>query len=203
MRVWREAAGLFKAPVDLPGRQLDADFIARKQPGKLTFGSGSSSSRVAGELLQQMTKIQLVHVPYKGNPQVVIDLLADRVTMMMGDPLTSPAHIRSGKLRAIGVTSMSRMTLLPEVPTIDEAGVKGFEISSWYGVYTAAGTPPAVVARLNGIMHRAARSHVVQALFRATGLEIFLGTPGQLAQHQKEETAKWGRIIKAASIEPE
>lgn len=181
------------------------DFIAeaRRQPGKLTFGSGSSSSRVGGELLQQMTNIQIVHVPYKGNPQVVIDLLADRVTMMMGDPLTSPAHIRAGKLRALGVTGPTRMSILPDVPTIDQAGVKGYEITSWYGVYTSAGTPPAVVSRLNGIIHRAARSAIVSQFFKLTGLEIFLGTPGELAEHQKKETAKWGRIIKAANIEAE
>ena len=181
------------------------DFIAaaKKNPGKLTFGSGSSSSRVGGELLQQMANIDIVHVPYKGNPQVVIDLLAGRVDMMVGDPLTSPPHIRSGKLRALGVTSLTRMSILPDVPTIDEAGVKGYEITTWYGVYTAANTPPAIVSRLNEIIHRAAKSGVVGQFFKLTGLEIFLSTPEQLAAHQKKETEKWGRIIKAAKIEPE
>jgi len=185
--------------------QTVAEFVAaaRRQPGKLNFGSASSSARVAAELLMQISGINMVHVPYKSSPQVVVDLLAGRLDMFMGDPLTGNTFIKSGKLRALGVTGKTRMPLLPGVPTIAEAGVPGFEISSWYGIYLPAGAPQPVVRRLNAILAKAARSDVVSALFVSTGLELLTSTPEELARYQAEETMKWGRIVKAARIEPE
>ena len=113
------------------------DFIAqaRQSPGKLSFGSGSSSSRIAGELLQQMANVQLLHVPYKSNPLAVTDLLGGQIDMMITDTATGLPQVKSGKLRALGVTGLARSPLAPEVPTIAEAGVPGYEMGYWFAAY--------------------------------------------------------------------
>ncbi|HET7402612.1 MAG TPA: tripartite tricarboxylate transporter substrate binding protein, partial [Usitatibacter sp.] len=112
--------------------------LAKKQPGKLSFGSGSSSSRVAGELLQQMAGIQLLHIPYKSNPLAVTDLLGGQIDMMITDTATGLPQVKSGKVRALGVTAKVRSPLAPDVPTIDEAGVKGYEMGYWFAAYLPA-----------------------------------------------------------------
>ncbi|MCA3235817.1 MAG: tripartite tricarboxylate transporter substrate binding protein, partial [Cupriavidus sp.] len=123
--------------------------LARKEPGKLSFGSGSSSSRIAGELFQQMAHVQLLHVPYKSNPLAITDLLGNQIQMMITDTATGLPQVKTGKLRALGVSGKARSPLAPDVPTIDEAGVKGYEMSYWFAAYAPAGTPPAVVTKLN------------------------------------------------------
>lgn len=177
--------------------------LAKKQPGKLSFGSGSSSSRIAGELFQQMADVKLLHVPYKSNPLAVTDLLGNQIQMMITDTATGLPQVKSGKLRALGVSGKSRSPLAPEVPTIDEAGVKGYEMSYWFAAYTPANTPPAVVNKLNELMVKAARSETAAPFYRNTGTEVFTSTPAELAKFQGEESQKWGRIIKAANIQPE
>ncbi len=182
-----------------------ADLIARarREPGKLSFGSGSSSSRVAGELLQQLTGTQLLHVPYKSTPLALTDLLGGQIDFMVADTATGVPQVRAGKLRALGVSTLKRVPLLPEVPTIDEAGVKGYEVTYWFAAYAPAGTPAAVVQRLNGLMIAATRSAEARQFFEASGAEPFTSSPDGLAQFQASQTQAWGRIIKAAGIEPE
>ncbi|PPE71112.1 tripartite tricarboxylate transporter substrate binding protein [Caldimonas thermodepolymerans] len=182
-----------------------ADVIehARKNPGKLSFGSGSSSSRTAGELFQQMAKVQLLHVPYKSNPNAITDLLGRQIDMMFADMSTGVPQIQGGKLRALGVTAAKRSPLLPQVPTIAEAGVPGYEIGYWFAAYVPAGTPAPVVQRLNELLRRATNGPAAKAFFEASGSEPFTGTPEELAQFQAAETRKWGEIIKAAGIQPE
>lgn len=183
-----------------------AEFIAlaKKDPGKYTFGSGSSSSRMAGELLQQMAAIKLLHVPYKSNTLAVTDLLGTQIDMMITDAATGLPQVKAGKLRALGVSSAQRSPLAPEVPTIAEAGVKGYEIGYWFAAYAPAGTPPAVVSRLNELMVKAARSEAAKkAFYEPTGTEVFTTTSQELARFQTDESQKWGRIIKAAGIEAE
>jgi len=183
-----------------------AEFVAlaKKEPGKYSFGSGSSSSRMAGELLQQMADIKLLHVPYKSNTLAVTDLLGGQIHMMITDAATGLPQIKGGKLRALGVSSAARSPLAPDVPTISEAGVKGYEMGYWFAAYAPAKTPPAVVKRLNELLVKAARSESAKAAFyEPTGTEVFTTSPEELARFQTAESQKWGRIVKAAGIEAE
>jgi tripartite-type tricarboxylate transporter receptor subunit TctC len=183
-----------------------AEFVAlaKKEPGKYSFGSGSSSSRMAGELLQQMADIKLLHVPYKSNTLAVTDLLGNQIHMMITDTTTGLPQVKSGKLRALGVSGDKRSPLAPEVPTISEAGVKGYEMGYWFAAYAPAKTPPAVVKRLNELLVKAAKSEAAKAAFyQPTGTEVFTTTPEEMAKFQTAESQKWGRIVKAAGIEAE
>jgi len=183
-----------------------AEFVAlaKKEPGKYSFGSGSSSSRMAGELLQQMADIKLLHVPYKSNTLAVTDLLGNQIHMMITDTTTGLPQVKSGKLRALGMSSAARSPLAPEVPTIAEAGVKGYEMGYWFAAYAPAKTPPAVVKRLNELLVKAAKSEAAKAAFyQPTGTEVFTTTPEEMAKFQTAESQKWGRIVKAAGIEAE
>ena len=183
-----------------------AEFIAlaKKEPGKYSFGSGSSSSRMAGELLQQMADIKLLHVPYKSNTLAVTDLLGNQINMMITDTTTGLPQVKSGKLRALGMSSAQRSPLAPEVPTIAEAGVKGYEMGYWFAAYAPAQTPPAVVKRLNELLVKAAKSEAAKAAFyQPTGTEVFTTTPEEMAKFQTAESQKWGRIVKAAGIQAE
>ncbi|MDN8613829.1 Bug family tripartite tricarboxylate transporter substrate binding protein [Variovorax ginsengisoli] len=183
-----------------------AEFIAlaKKDPGKYSFGSGSSSSRMAGELLQQMAGIQLLHVPYKSNTLAVTDLLGGQIHMMITDTATGLPQVKAGKLRALGVSGAKRSPLAPDVPTIAEAGVKGYEMGYWFAAYAPAKTPPAVVKRLNEMLVKAARSEAAKtAFYEPTGTEVFTSSPEELAKFQAAESQKWGRIVKAAGIEAE
>jgi tripartite-type tricarboxylate transporter receptor subunit TctC len=176
---------------------------AKAEPGKISFGSGSSSSRVAGELFQQLAGIHLLHVPYKSNPNALTDLLGGQIQMMITDTATGLPHIKAGKLRPLGFSMKTRSTLLPDVPTIDEAGVKGYDISYWFAAYTPAKTPAAVVKRLNELLASAAKNPAAQQFYTSTGTQPFLTTPEELAQFQISETKKWGDIIRKANIEKE
>ncbi|MFN3568951.1 MAG: Bug family tripartite tricarboxylate transporter substrate binding protein [Polaromonas sp.] len=183
-----------------------ADFIAlaKKEPGKYSFGSGSSSSRMAGELLQQMADIKLLHVPYKSNPLAITDLLGGQIHMMITDTATGLPQVKAGKLKALGMSSAKRSPLVPEVPTMAESGVPGYEMGFWFAAYAPAGTPPAVVKRLNELLVRAARSDAARTgFYEASGTEVFTTTPEELGKFQAAESQKWGRIIKAAGISPE
>nr|WP_229828895.1 tripartite tricarboxylate transporter substrate binding protein [Pigmentiphaga litoralis] len=177
--------------------------LAKKEPSKLSFGSGSSSSRIAGELLQQMTGARILHVPYKSNPLAVTDLLGGQISMMITDAATGLPQVKSGKLRALGVTSQKRSPLAPDVPTIAESGVPGYEMGYWFAAYVPAGTPSAVVTRLNELLIKASTSAAAKSFYESTGTEPYTTTPGELASFQKAESQKWGKIIKAAGIEPE
>jgi tripartite-type tricarboxylate transporter receptor subunit TctC len=177
--------------------------FAKKNPGKIAFGSGSSSSRVAGELFQQMAGVELLHVPYKSNPLAITDLLGGQIMMMITDTSTGVPQVKAGKLNALGVSTTKRLPMLPEVPTIDEAGVKGYDMGYWFAAYVPANTPAPVVARLNELLHAGLKTAAAKAFFDTSGGEPFATTPEQLAKFQAEETTKWGRVIKKAGIEPE
>ncbi len=177
--------------------------LAKKDPGKYSFGSGSSSSRIAGELFQQMAGVQLLHVPYKSNPLAITDLLGGQIDMMITDNATGLPQVKGGKLRALGMSSLKRTPLAPEVPTIDEAGVKGYEMSYWFAAYVPAKTPPAVVARLHDLLVAATQGAAAKSFYESTGTEPLVSSPEDLAKFQARESTKWGRIIKAANIQPE
>jgi tripartite-type tricarboxylate transporter receptor subunit TctC len=183
-----------------------AEFIAaaKKEPGKYSFGSGSSSSRMAGELLQQMAGIKLLHVPYKSNPLAITDLLGGQIHMMITDTATGLPQVKGGKLRALGMSSSKRSPLVPDVPTIAEAGVPGYEMGFWFAAYAPANTPAPVVRRLNELLAAAAKSESARTSFyESSGTEVFTTTPEELARFQAGESLKWARIIKAAGIEAE
>lgn len=180
-----------------------ADFlrIAKEKPGSLSFGSGSSSSRVAGELLQQMADVRLLHVPYKSNPLAITDLLGGQIDMMIADMATGLPQAKSGALRALGVTTPERSPLAPDVPTIAEAGVPGYEMGYWFGAYVPAGTPKDVVAKLNELLTKATKQAAAVQFYEQTGTRPVTSTPEELAEFQREETIKWGTIIEKAGIE--
>jgi tripartite-type tricarboxylate transporter receptor subunit TctC len=177
--------------------------LAKRQPGKLTFGSGSSSSRVASELFQQMAGLKLVHVPYKSNPMAVTDLVGGHIDMMITDVVTGLPQVQAGKLRALGVSSPKRLPNVPDLPTIDEAGVKGYELTFWFAAYLPAKAPPAVVGRLRELFINATKSPSAQSFFQTTGIEPWTTTSAELTKFQASESAKWAKVIKAAGIEPE
>jgi len=176
---------------------------ARKTPGKLNFGSGSSSSRVAGELFRQMTGIDVVHVPYKSNPLAITDLIGGQIDFMFADAPTALPQVNGGKLRALAASGTQRLAAAANVPTVDEAGVKGYDMSYWTAVYLPAGAPAAVTQRLNAIFVKVSNSPEARAFQAATSGETATSTPEGLARFQAEESQKWGRVIKAAGIQPE
>jgi len=177
--------------------------LAKKEPGKLSFGAGSSSARVAAELFQQMTGTRMTYVPYKANPPAVIDLVGGQVDLMIVDLTTSLPQVKAGKLKALGVSSPKRSPLVPDLPTIAESGLPGYEMSYWNAVYAPAGTPEPVLRRINELMHKAVKAEPVRRFVAQNGMEPYTSTPAELAAFQAAEFQRWGAIIKAAGIEPE
>ena len=181
------------------------DFIAaaKKSPGKLTYGSGSSSSRIAGEMLQQLAGVDLLHVPYKSNTFAVTDLLGGQIDMMITDTATGLPHVKSGKLKALGVSTKKRSPLAPDLPTIEEAGVPGYDMGYWFAAYAPAKTPPAVVSKLNELFAKAAKSQSASTFYTNSGVDPFITTPDELAKFQAAESKKWEEIVRKAGIEKE
>ena len=177
--------------------------LAKSRPGKLSFGWGSSSSRVAGELFKQMTGTYIVSIPYKSNPPAVTDLIGGQIDFMITDMATGLPQAKAGRLKALGVSTSRRSPLAPELPTISEAGVKGYEMTYWFAAYVPAGTPAAVVARLNELLVQATRGPAAANFYGSTGTEVLTSTPAELRKFQAAESQKWGRVIKAAGIEKE
>lgn len=195
---------LMVVPASSPVNSV-ADFIemAKRSPGKLTFGSGSSSSRVGGELFQQLAGVDLLHVPYKSNPQAHVDLIGGQIDVVFSDTSSTLPHVRSGKLRALGFTGAQRSSALPELPTIAESGVDGYEVSYWTAMYLPAGVPAPIVDKLHE-MYVAANASPLMAQQRATSSsDAFVMSPAELVTFQAAEAEKWGRVIRAAGIEPE
>ncbi|HET8746614.1 MAG TPA: tripartite tricarboxylate transporter substrate binding protein [Ramlibacter sp.] len=177
--------------------------LAKARPGKLSFGYGSSSSRIAGEMFKQMTGTHVLSIPYRSNPLAVTDLIGGQIDMMITDMTTGLPQVKAGKVKALGVSTLKRTSLAPEVPTISEAGVKGYDISFWFAAYVPAGTPPDVVARLNDILGRANKSQTVGAFYAQSGFETLAGSPEDLRKFQGAESEKWRKIITGAGIEKE
>ncbi len=182
-----------------------ADLLAaaKKEPGKLDFGSGSSSSQVAGFLLQQMAHVDMVNVPYKSNPQAITDLIGGRFSFMFADAPTALPQVQGGKLRALAASSSQRLATLPDVATVAEAGVKGYDMGYWFAVYAPAGTPKPIVDKLNQAFAKATQTEEVKANLARTSGVVELSTPEGLAQFQAAESKKWGAVIRAAGIEPQ
>jgi tripartite-type tricarboxylate transporter receptor subunit TctC len=180
------------------------DFIAaaRAKPGGLNFGSGGAgtSNHLAGELFNIVADVKLVHIPYKGVNLAMQDVLAGNVHfVVIGIPAAAP-HIRSGKLRALAVIAPARSPALPDVPTIAEAGLADFDVTTWYGVLAPAGTPRAIVARLNQELVRIMHSPELKDRLAATGTDPRTSTPEEFAAYIKQEIAKWGDVVRRANL---
>lgn len=171
---------------------------AKANPGKLNYGTAGagSSQHLAGELFKTMAGIDLVHVPYKGAGPAIIDLLAGQIPLMFVDTSTSLPHVRAGRLRALAVTSAKRDPQLPNVPTVAESGLPGFEVNAWFGVFVPAGTPREIVNRLNADIVRGLAAPEVRERLLALGVEPVTSTPEQFAAFVKSEIAKWGRVVR-------
>jgi tripartite-type tricarboxylate transporter receptor subunit TctC len=176
--------------------------LAKKEPGKLTFASSGagSSTHLSGELFKSMTGIDIVHVPYKGSSQAITDIMAGHVTMLIDNAPSSLPFVQQGKLRALAVTSLKRMPSLPDVPTIDESGVKGYESLSWSGIVAPAATPKPVIAKLNAAIDRVLAMPDVRKKFADLGVDPVGGPPEAFARHIRAESEKWRRVVKSANI---
>ncbi len=177
--------------------------LAKKEPGKLSFGSGSSSARVATELFQHLTGTQLNYVPYKANPPAVLDLVGGQTDMMIVDLTTSLPQVKAGKLRALGVSSPKRSPLVPGVPTIAESGIPGYEAYHWNALYAPAATPAPVIKRLNELLRSAMATEPLRQFAENNGMEVAATSPEELVRFQLAELERWGKTIKAAGIQPE
>lgn len=190
----------------VPARNLrELVTLAKAQPGKLAYGSGGngSAAHTTMEHLKMRTGMRVLHIPYRGTAPSVNDLLADQVqALFTGVPALLP-HIRSGRMRALAVSSPQRLAVLPDVPTVAESGVpgtKGFEADQWYGLVAPAGTPPDIVALLNQHVNKALGSAEVRARLAAEGAEATPATPQAFAQLIAREIPRWGQVVKNARI---
>ncbi|HZY18514.1 MAG TPA: tripartite tricarboxylate transporter substrate binding protein [Ramlibacter sp.] len=185
-------------PVSLPARNL-AEFIAlaKAQPGRLNFGSSGNgtNSHLAGELFKAQAGVFMTHIPYRGTGLVFNDMVSGQVHMLMDNYVTSQGHIRDGKLRAIGVTSLQRLPFAPDLPTLHEQGLKGFEVSNWFGIYAPRGTPADIVAKVNAAFNQALRDPELQKRLGALGATATGGTPQQMGAMVAADTARWKRLI--------
>jgi len=177
--------------------------IAKKNPGKYTFGSGVTSSRLAVELLQQVAGIKLLHVPYKSNPLAITDLIGGNIDLMVVDAPNALAQMKATNVRGLAVTGAERSLLTPDLPTFAEAGMPGCEVYYWTAAWLPAKTPKIIVDKLNQIIIDATKAEPAQKFYRTTGTEKFTTTPDGLAKFQAIESSKWGIIIKEAKIEKE
>jgi tripartite-type tricarboxylate transporter receptor subunit TctC len=171
---------------------------AKAQPGKLSYGSQGNGSmgHLSMELFKSMTGVDIVHVPYKGSAPAIADLLAGRIQLMFDNTTSSLPHVRSGALRALAVGERARLKAAPEIPTVDDAGVKGFQATPWFGIVTRAGTAKENIDRLAANIAEIVRRPAVDARFAALGVELKGTSPEEFARHIDAELAKWERIVK-------
>jgi tripartite-type tricarboxylate transporter receptor subunit TctC len=179
--------------------------LARAKPGGLNYASGGAgtTTQLGPELFKSMAGVDIVHVPYKGTGQALTDVMSGQVQMMMSSLLPAMPHVKSGKLRGLAVTSMKRSAALPDIPTVAESGVPGFETTSWHGMVVPAGTPKAIVTRLHAEMVRMLNQPEVKTLFLNQGMETVGNTPEQFAAYIKHETEKWTKVIRTIGLKPQ
>jgi tripartite-type tricarboxylate transporter receptor subunit TctC len=191
---------------DVPAKSVqELIAYAKAQPGALNFGSSGIGSPqfLGGTLLQQMTGTKMNHVPYKGAAPAVTDLLAGRIQIWVGAANSLLPHIRADKLRVLGTSAGQRFSVLPETPTIAEAGLPGYDMYPWLGMFVPAKTPPEVVAKINTEISRILNSQEVKAKLVPQGMDIATGSPEALARIIREDDARWGKVIRDAGVKPE
>jgi tripartite-type tricarboxylate transporter receptor subunit TctC len=176
---------------------------AKANPGKLSYASGNTAGVVGGKTLANYAGVDMLHVPYKSTPPAIEDVIAGRVSMMFADFTVAMPHVAAGQVRALAVTRLKRSALFPDLPTLDEAGVKGFNLDAWAGLVAPAGTPPDVVTTLNGALRKIIDSPDVQAKFKNVGFEGFSSTPEELGNFIKIQLGEWGKMVKDAGLQPD
>ncbi len=179
--------------------------LARVKPGSLTFGSAGmgTNPHLSGELFKSLARIDMVHVPFKGSGQSIISQLAGEIAANFPSVPTAMPYVKAGRLRGIGVTTLKRVEVLPDVPSIAEAGLPGYEATQWFGLLAPAGTPRPIIDRLHQESSRALRSADMKERMTAEGLEVVGSTPEEFASYIRSETEKWTQVIKAAGIKPQ
>lgn len=187
---------------DLPVKDVK-ELIAygKANPGKLTYASGSSSGIVSGATFAHNTGVDMLHVPYKSSPPALNDVIGGRISMIFIDVLTGLPHVKGNALRALAVTTKERSPLVPDLPSMQEAGVPDFDISSWQGYFAPAGTPKEIVTRLNAEIRKIVEKPEIKAQLATLGMDAFSGTPEQLGTFMGEQLVLWEKLIKNAGIE--
>jgi tripartite-type tricarboxylate transporter receptor subunit TctC len=197
------APNIMVAHPSLPTRNVkELIAFARPRPGELNLAAGGagSSQHLSIELFNYMAKVKIVHVPYRGQGTALIDVVAGQVTLMMANVISALPHVRNGRLRALGVTSGKRTTVAPEIPTIAEGGLPGYEVVQWYAVFVPAGTPREVINRLNSAVVAAVQDPKVRERIVADGGDPVGGTPDELGAILRADHARWGEVVRKAGI---
>ena len=193
-------------PTNSPFRSVkDIIAAAKAAPGKLSFASGSlgGSHHLSGEMFKSLAGLSITHIPYKGGAPAATDLMGGQVDMMFEQMYAAAPSIRAGKLRALAITSKVHSPLFPDLPTMAEAGVPGFEVQNWQGLIAPAGTPAAVIRALNMAVNQALADPAIKAQMLAQGNELGGGSTEGFAALIKSEADRWGKLVKSASIKPE
>ncbi len=179
--------------------------LAKAKPGHISYGSGGvgSNTHLVTVLFVQMAKVDLLHVPYKGLGPAITDLVGGQVQLVISNVSTALPHVKSGKLRLLAVTTGKRFPLIPDTPTVSEAGVPGYESSGWYGMWATAGTPQAILGALNREMIRILDSAAIKEQFGAQGLQPIPTSPEAFGKRLREEIRKWGPVVKTSGAKPE
>jgi tripartite-type tricarboxylate transporter receptor subunit TctC len=179
--------------------------LARARPGQIAFGSGSvgTTHHLSGELFNSLAKTQMLHIPYKGGGPAIINLLGGHIQIMFASTPEVRAHIQTGRLRALAVTSASRWPLWPEMPTVSESGLSGFEVVGWLALMAPASTPKNIVARINAEVVKTLRAADVKERINGIGFVEVANSPEEAALHIKSEIAKWSAVIKASGAKAE
>ncbi len=188
---------------NMPVKTLDELIaLAKKEPGKLTFGSSGvgGAHHLSGEMFRDSAKIDITHVPYKGGSPAATDLMAGHLNMMFEMGYAALPSIQGGRVRPIAVTSAERLTILPDVPTMSELGIKGFESYNWQGIIVPAGTPAPIIAKLNQAFNEILKDPDVATAISSVGSQTVGGTPEAFGNFIASETAKWAKVIKSADI---
>jgi len=187
---------------DIPAKTLpELVAYAKANPGKLTHASGNTTGIVAGETLKSKAGIDILHVPYKSTPPAINDVLGGRVSMMFIDLAPGLEHVRAGNFRALAVTTRERSALLPDLPSLAEAGIPGYDVTSYAALFAPAGTPKEIVDRLNAEVQKIIANPEAKARIAITGFDAFSGPPETLAAFIQSELVNWGKLIKEAGIE--
>lgn len=176
--------------------------ITKKNPGKYTYASSGAGTSIhmSGAMFTQFTHTDIVHIPYKGSAPAVTDLIAGQVQVMFDNTPNVLPHVKAGKLKALAVSSKSRTSQAPEIPTVDEAGVPGYDVGVWFGVLTVAGTPRPIVQRLNAAMVKVLTSPDVKERFGKVGVDVVADSPEHFSQFLKSEVARWAKVVQDAGI---
>jgi tripartite-type tricarboxylate transporter receptor subunit TctC len=193
-------------PASSPFKSVkDIIAAAKASPGKLSFASGGlgGSHHLSGEMFKSLAGLSITHIPYKGGAPATTDLMGGQVDMMFEQMYSAAPSIRAGKLRALAITSKTRSPLFPDLPTMAEAGVPGFEVQNWQGLIAPAGTPAALIKLLNETVNKALADPTIKEQMLGQGNELGGGTPEQFAALIKSEADRWGKLVKSANIKPE